>query len=518
MGVTLHSAKQGGNAVAQNPQQAPWAYRVFQYGFALWTGVLFCLCLFAHNNPLLSLGRLQLAIVALLCAGLLAALFWCWERWVPVPRHPRRAAAVLFAVYSVLLVAFGLLMQVNTVANWDYPTVFNEACAFITDRAAPGSYFAICMNNAPLYWAYVGWLMLPHALGVQDLMSALVVLNCVCIVLSLFFLFRIAVRLWDEKRALFILCAAFLYPGLFLYAPIAYTDTLTLPFVTGAVLLWLRARDAGTAGEHPRALRLAVAALFLTALGSALKVSVAVLAVAFAIDLIFAWKGRIRWRALAASAACFLIVLFGGIELSHIGFPEYEREPFPLSHWIMMGLHGDGGYWNPDFELTLQYDTYEERVVFTREEIARRIAAMGPDGFVRHCANKLSYIYSDGTCYAPIKLYVGLGKPNPLHNWILPGARFSGFLYYAADGLQLCLLALCAWGSFCDARRGRSQLAFLRAAWFGLGLFLLLWEARSRYVVNFLPVFLLCAAAGLPQAVPTLAQKPAEEREGALVS
>ena len=499
MGMNLHNSPQPEPTAGPGLRQTSWIYRIFQYGFALWAGLLFCVCLRWHNNPFLSLGRVKLAITSLLCAGVLYVLFRFWERVIPVPRHPRRAALVLLAVYGMLLVAFGLLMQVKFGPSWDFPVVASEAAAFVLEGTPPGTYFVLGISNAPLYWVHVGCFRLLYALGVRDLMPGLVLLNCACILISLYLFYRAAALIWDEKRALFVLCCAFLYPGLFLYAPIAYTDTLSLPFVSGAVLLWLRARCMLIEGDAPRALRFAVAACFVTALGAVLKVSVAVLAVAFVIDLVLLWKGRIRWYALAASAVCFLVVLFGGIRLSHTGFPEYDQEPFPLTHWIMMGLHENGGYWDPDFQLTLQYDTYEERAAFTREEIVRRIEAMGLEGFIRHCVNKLSYIYSDGACYAPCKLDIGARYPNPLHDWTIQGGKYTGYLHYAADSLQLCLLALCAWGGLCAARRNQAQTAFLRVAWFGLALFLLIWEARSRYVVNFLPIFLLCAAGGLPE-------------------
>ncbi len=477
---------------------SPRIYRVFQYGFALWAGLLFGICLFAHNNPFLPLGRWQLAAAALLCAGLLAAVFWAWERFLPEPRHPRRIAAVLLAVYGVLLAAFGLLMQVRFGPSWDFPVISAEAAAFVSEGVRPGDYFVYYANNAPLYCVYVGYFFLLRILGVTDLMSGLVLLNCACILLSLWLLNRAAERLWDEKRALLVLCAACCYPAFLLYAPIAYTDTLTMPFVTGAALLWLRARDAAAEGNSARSCRRALAAFALAALGAVMKISVAILAVAFVLDALIVWKGRAQWLLLAACFACFTVLLSGGNAVSRLALPEYEEEPIPFTHWIMMGLHGDGGYWDPDYQLTLQYDTYEARAAFTREEIARRVREMGAPGLARHCVHKLSYIFSDGTCFAPRKLDTGPKYPNPLHEWIVGGGKYAGILYYAADSLQLCLLALCAWGGLRAARRGETGLAVLRVAWFGLGLFLLIWEARSRYLVNFLPLFLLCAADGLP--------------------
>ena len=82
-------------------------------------------------------------------------------------------------------------------------------------------------------------------------------------------------------------------------------------------------------------------------------------------------------------------------------------------------------------------------------------------------------------------------------------------MYYAADGYQLLLWILCAAGGLLAFLRRDERGVAIRLACFGLLLFLLIWEARSRYLVNFLPLYLLCALAPFapPQAEPEDAVK-----------
>ena len=253
-----------------------------------------------------------------------------------------------------------------------------------------------------------------------------------------------------------------------------------------------------------------MAAFALVGLGAVLKISTAILAIAFLLDFLLCWRGKGRLPVLGVALACFALLLAGGNAASRAPMPEYAFEPIPHSHWVMMGLRGTGGYCDDDYQLTLQYDTYAQRAAFIRQEIARRRRAMGPGGFASHCLDKLSYIFSDGCCYAPQKLDMGPKTPNPLHEWIISGGKYAGILYYAADGLQLCLLALCVAGALRALLCRDNTLTVLRVALVGLVLFLLLWEARSRYLVNFLPLFWLCAASGLPGL------RPAADRENPL--
>ncbi len=160
----------------------------------------------------------------------------------------------------------------------------------------------------------------------------------------------------------------------------------------------------------------------------------------------------------------------------------------------MMGLNGDGGYNDDDYQQTLQYSTYEARVNFTLRTIGERLHAMGPAGLLRHLARKLSYITSDGLCYVQQKLnHGGVNPKNLFTRFIIPGEPYVGPLYYLADAWQLGLWILCGASAARAVKRRDSRLAFARLALFGLLVFLLLWEARSRYIVNYLPVFILCA-------------------------
>ncbi len=481
--------------------------RCFDLVFALTFAAVAAVSLLYHDNPFLEMGIPQLALVTLvlLAGALLGAALW--RKHGRAPRKEKKVIGVLLGLYFAAQLIFGLLMQVGMGHTWDYAVVCRAARDFVLDGTPPGDYFALFSNNGPLFWLYVGVFSVQHLFGVTNFMPGLVVLNAAVVNLSLGMYYLCARRLFGTKWALPALIAAMLHPALLLYTPIAYTDTLTLPFATGAVLLWLRARSAQAEGKP--VLREAAAAFTLVAVGAALKFSVAILAVAFLIDLLLLWRGRARFAAAALCVGCFALLWSGISAASSAAMPDFEEEGVPFTHWIMMGLHGNGGYWDPDYQLTLQYDSYEARAAFTREEILRRLKEMGPGGLAAHTLEKLSYIVSDGCCYAQEKLNRNPLYVNPLHRFIIPGEPYSGFLYYAADGYQLLLWILCAAGGLLAFLRRDERGVAIHLACFGLLLFLLIWEARSRYLVNFLPLYLLCALAPFapPQAEPEDAVK-----------
>ena len=469
--------------------------RAFDLCFALFFALTAAVCLFSHNNPFFPMGPLQLAAALLAVGALVFAASLLWRRYGRPLRHEKAVIGGLLGIWFLVQLAFGLMMRVSLTPSWDYGVVAAAARDFVYQGAAPGDYFALFSNNGPLFWLYAGFFSLLRLCGIGDVVPGLVVLNAAAINLSLGLLYLCARLLLGPKWAPAVLVGALCHPALLLYTPIAYTDTLTLPFVTGAALCWLLARRRQSAGRA--ALWPAAAAFALAGIGAALKFSVAVLAVAFLLDLLLLWRGRSRFVSAGAGLLCFAVLLAGIGSASSAAMPDFEQEGVPFTHWIMMGLQGDGGYCDADYQLTLQYDSYEARAGFTRQEIARRLGEMGPSGLLSHSLRKLSYIASDGCCYAQEKLNRNPQQVNPLHDFIIPGEPYAGFLAYAADGYQLLLWLLCAAAGLRAFLSKRTRGFFLRLACFGLFLFLLLWEARSRYLVNFLPLYLLCAAGAL---------------------
>lgn len=472
-------------------------YRIFHMGFAVLFAGLAVLSVLRHDNPFFEINRAKLLAAALVAGAGLCGAAALWKRYGGVPRHEKAVVAGMLAAYFVLQVIVGLKLQVVPREGWDFPVVVSDAVALVLNGTPPDSYYAWFGNNAPLLWVYAGAFRVLHWFGVTDFMPGLVVLNCALINLSLAFFYGIARRLFGAKWALPALLLAFLYPPFLLYGPIAYTDTVTMPLAAGAVWLWLCSRRRYAEGRTKKSVGAAAAALSLVAVGAVLKVSVSILAVAFGIDLALFWKKSARWRVLAAGTLCFAVLFAGLTWASRAALPEYEEEPIPYTHWIMMGLHGRGGYYDPDYQATLAYETARERREFNLQQIRLRLEEMGPAGFAEHCAEKLAYIISDGTCYAPEKLNQGPRTPMILHQFVICGLRYSRFLYYYADALQLCLLAGCSVGAARAACQQKYRGAVLRVAVFGLLLFLLIWEARSRYLVNFLPLFLVCGMSGL---------------------
>ena len=101
--------------------------------------------------------------------------------------------------------------------------------------------------------------------------------------------------------------------------------------------------------------------------------------------------------------------------------------------------------------------------------------------------------WGDGVYFAPEKLQRDPLKESWLHDWVLYYGKNYSYTYRYCNAVQLLLLGgilLSLLRNFMEKGRTR-KIQAMQLSVFGIFLFLLIWETRSRYLVNFVPVFIL---------------------------
>lgn len=315
-----------------------------------------------------------------------------------------------------------------------------------------------------------------------------------CMQLSYFLVYKLSDKLFKRRsHKLICMLAVLLNPVLFAYSCIFYSDVVSMPFVLAAVYLGICAAEG--IGKKRFLLFSALTAVTV-GIGFCVKGSVAVAGVALIIYLFF--KVNIK-RALSFTAA--VVIGLAGIVSAerqimyscNIITPEgVERYGFPMSHWVMMGLVGRGGYDDDSFMFTYFQPDKHTRDEVCREKISDTVREMGVIGMAKHIVNKLNYTWSGGIYQLTWQLSDTEDS--------LAKRFFSGsvpFLCMAFIIHNMLILMMTASFLLSAVNSRTDNLYALHLTVFGLVLFLLLWETRSRYMVNMLPLFVLIASDGL---------------------
>ncbi len=341
-------------------------------------------------------------------------------------------------------------------------------------------YLAIYPNNHALFLIVAGCYKLSLSLfgGISDFFPT--VLNIAALQISYIFMCKCARLMYTPGRAAVCAVRGLLFLPLWAYAPFFYTDSLCMPFISAAAYLYLRYRKSG--GRKGRTLFLILCAAVL-AVGYGVKGSAVILLAAICADILISRPEKLRsilTLVLTFAAVSFVI---GRISLNilDISDSELEHKKFPHIHWIMMSADSDGGYNEEDFIFTKGVDGYSEKAAADKERLCEKLAAQGISGYAAHLVKKLAYTWKDctymtGYYYKDSRLFT------------------SNFFRIFSCVLHFTLLFMILRGFLSRIKNKDDCLCdnfFLKICLMGLLVFLLIWEARCRYLVSFFILFAL---------------------------
>lgn len=325
-----------------------------------------------------------------------------------------------------------------------------------------------------------------------------VFLNVIAINLSILMTVLLSRRLLGERKSLFVLLLCALFAPFYTYTAYFYTDSLSLPLSVGIV--YFLSTSIGTERRRRRYIFFALCGALMF-LGFKMKGSLIIMFVGAVVYLFL--KIDLK-RALCAFLA--IVIGFGSLyavctavyKSSGIISEQqaYECE-YPATHWIMMSMKGYGNYNLADSEFTMSFKNKDEKRAANIDEIKSRLKKMGVKGLITHTAKKAVWTWEDGTYFISHHIEKARNE-NVLHEFVL-NKGIHHFIFYAYScGFQLFILFMMIMSSVkAYKRRELNMMTLIRGLVFGIFVFLLIWETRSRYLYNFTPFFLILAADGL---------------------
>jgi integral membrane protein (TIGR03766 family) len=295
-----------------------------------------------------------------------------------------------------------------------------------------------------------------------------------------------------------------------LYLP--YTDTVVLPLVAaGLYLLTLyKSTDKLTKLIWSGGLLGIIVALTYS-----MKMSASIPFIAILIIGIFRFfSNKEKGLTLARkSLLVYVSLAFAGLALTNIAFetysanqtimPIHKEKAIPVTHFMMMGLTGDGGWNHEDVLTTLNAKDRSQRIAVHTSVILQRLDEYGAKGYAAFLLEKFRSNTADGTfgwgveadCLAaPEELGGFLSLPAKVIKslYSLDGSSLSLFRFYAQIIWILTLIAMLLTSKTRDDFSTALKLSFIGAL-----VFLLLFEGgRSRYLIQFLPTISILASLG----------------------
>lgn len=203
--------------------------------------------------------------------------------------------------------------------------------------------------------------------------------------------------MWGAHVGLLTGIICLFFAPFYTYTTYYYTDSFSLPFVTISIYLYLCA--VNTKKEISEYLLLIGAGIIL-ALGFKLKATIAIILVAIVIHLFLNQKIRTALIYTGVTIASFIVVFFSYNaavkQLNIVSEEEAYSYQMPYTHWLMMVLTGDGGWW----KYTESFPNIDEKKAANIEVIKQRFSDYGFVGTIKHMTNKAVHnTWGDGTYF-----------------------------------------------------------------------------------------------------------------------
>ena len=418
-----------------------------------------------------------------------------------------RSAAV--PVYLIALFCLHLLLGylMEYIPAGDNFMLYNGAQALARDgdfHVYPdfGLYLARFSNQWGFLMMLTCFFKLLFALGMKSCFMPLVLVQAMLYTVGVLCALSIVRRFRGVRGELMLLVMFALCLPLYLAAAVLYTDTFSLPFMLLALELALRAGEAKTLkGQLLYALSCGV----MTFIGGQIKMTVAIAMIAAIIYWLLTLKPL---RAALCSALCILTLTLGTTAVQQamlgpvIDPAVYAQQNTPVIHWIMMSIPSSKNlYGNATGDYGITWGMMDEGAsheevmdsIYTRMK-DRIYTLRYPNRLLTAMLRKNAAAMGDGTFGLSEMLDDKPVRENAVSSFVLAGRPHYSLYSAICTGIYLAELLIALLGCARDLRRRDTRAAMLYIAAFGVMLFLLIWEARSRYLFNFVPVFVMLAA------------------------
>lgn len=420
-----------------------------------------------------------------------------------INRKLRRVQDKTLRIIRVITFIIIILLQISFIKffllepSWDYGAVTSNAIAFARGTDILPTYFYELYPNNIGITLLLGYIFKVVGLFTDSYsiyMSVGFLVNIIMINLSIYIVYKFINKIYGTARGTLFCIFTLLVTPLYTYSQIIYTDTMTMVFPIAMFYLLYNYYNR----EKKRYIELIFIGI-LGGIGTVLKTNIVIALMAIAIYILF------KEKLLKGIVSVVIIIIpfislmgeFKVIAQNHIPI-AYEEAGLPYTHWIMMGLKGNGSYNADDLIFTneVRAEKGKEGAKKVNIEIIKdRLNEYGLVGYLKFLDGKISFTWGDGTYYATSKLSRLLLTENKIQQYII-GNKNTVFIYFSQFS-HIIILVLILIAGIKSYKNPKEFINGMNICIFGVFLFLILWETRSRYLVCYLPVMMFIAFYGL---------------------
>ena len=394
---------------------------------------------------------------------------------------------------SIIHSAADALARECTMADWI------AQCG--TDWFAAG-YYDSYPNNIFLTVILAGIKKFTYFLGFSDGYFACIVAGVILVDISIFLITLTVKRLTKDSRLMVLtLILATIFLGFNPWIIIPYSDTYAVLFTS--IVMYLYCLETAGWKRYLQWFGIVVTSM----VGTYIKPTVIIALMAIVIvELLHISKERIREFLLKGVilVAAVIAVSAGISTLNRNIYKERDvAKQTTLYHYLMLGLNGEtyGAYSGEDRAFSWGYSDPDERKKEQLRVVGERLQERGVIGSLDFYMKKILIVNKDGVFSWKWEggffgEYRGLQTENAKKLQDFYYGETNRSMYNVFQGFWITIQILTALFAILYSWTDKKQ-AFLAISLIGINLFLMLFEVRARYLILYIPYYIVMAMVGV---------------------
>ena len=444
-------------------------------------------------------------------------------------RKPKKTDYFL-VVTIIFFIQFILAKFTYARYGWDCGKVISDVYGLINSGKFEFLYYAQYPNNIGIFIIIKNVIEIAkYFVDVQIIYNCFLsamIFNIIMVDIASIFTFLTIKKVIGNKSAY--LSLIFIFP-LMLFSPyinIPYTDTISMVFPIIILYLYICIKELPKERIKKYILSFLLGMLML--IGIFIKPTVIIMPIAIIIiGILNLNKEKIKNIVYSIIVMIFFIM---GCGISYLGYniqknqifgeliSKQAQEDFKRSytHFLMMGMQerqndviGDGknqtlyGTYNVQDDLnTYSIKGYKEKQEYNLKIIKERLKNFGIIGYIKFLYNKANWILSDGTFYYGYEgtwIVDGYQNKNKVAKIVQKFITVDSkaYKYITANIMQISWLIILLGLMLSYSKEKNEYLDIGKLAIIGIILFILIFEGRARYLVNYIPIFIFIGVDGL---------------------
>lgn len=444
-------------------------------------------------------------------------------------RKPKKIDYFL-VVTIIFFIQFILAKFTYARYGWDCGKVISDVYGLINSGKFEFLYYAQYPNNIGIFIIIKNVIEIAkYFVDVQIIYNCFLsamIFNIIMVDIASIFTFLTIKKVIGNKSAY--LSLIFIFP-LMLFSPyinIPYTDTISMVFPIIILYLYICIKELPKERIKKYILSFLLGMLML--IGVFIKPTVIIMPIAIIIiGILNLNKEKLKNIVYSIIVMIFFIM---GCGISYLGYniqknqifgeliSKQAQEDFKRSytHFLMMGMQerqndviGDGknqtlyGTYNVQDDLnTYSIKGYKEKQEYNLKIIKERLKNFGIIGYIKFLYNKANWILSDGTFYYGYEgtwIVDGYQNQNKVAKIVQKFITVDSkaYKYITANIMQISWLIILFGLMLSYSKEKNEYLDIGKLAIIGIILFILIFEGRARYLVNYIPIFIFIGVDGL---------------------